>query len=170
MIELSSDQSYKDAYMQRRERLGMAARPVQRVSPDQPSIAPLVIAAPPPPPAITISDMEPSPDEEVQDEESTIWRINRRWTQIVREVCQAHKVSRTEIMSHRRTPRIAISRHEAFWKLREFTCLSLPQIGRLMGGFDHSSILYGCRKHESRMMEKPVSLDEFMDRQVGFEA
>lgn len=37
-------------------------------------------------------------------------------------------------------------RHEAMWLLRRFTDLSLLDIGAALGGFDHTSVMYGIGK------------------------
>jgi hypothetical protein len=41
-------------------------------------------------------------------------------------------------------------RHLLMWEIYEKFDLSLPQIGRLFGGRDHTSILYAVRKVEAR--------------------
>ena len=43
---------------------------------------------------------------------------------------------------------IVLARHEAFWRLRHEFALSYPAIGQLMGGKDHSTVIYGVREHE----------------------
>jgi hypothetical protein len=73
--------------------------------------------------------------------------------QVIRGFCYAKNVSVTELFSNRRTHAIVLLRHELFWTLREQTTLSLPQIGRAMGGRDHTTVLHGIRRHERRMKE-----------------
>lgn len=68
--------------------------------------------------------------------------------QIRREVCRKYGIAETEILADRREKRLVIPRHEIFWRARKESRCSLPQIGRLMGGRDHSTVLHGCRNYE----------------------
>src|SRR5688572_4149881 len=81
----------------------------------------------------------------------TIWSINARWKIIVREVCEAHGVSLNDIRSHVREYPIVAARREAMYRLRTETGLSLPEIGRRMGGFDHSTVNHSIGKHREVM-------------------
>jgi chromosomal replication initiator protein len=72
---------------------------------------------------------------------------------IIAEVAHKHRISVIEIKSRRHEHRIVLARHEAFWRCRNETFFSLPQIGRAFGGFDHTTVLNGCRQHEKRMKE-----------------
>jgi len=177
MSQLSVEQSYKDAYMQRRERLGMAARPVQRVlvnrgtpeplmiAPPRVARAPVVVKVVPPTPfewaigPVSVPVFDASNDMFALDGE---FRVNKNWREIVREVCEVHRISKNDMLSKRRSKHIVKAKHEAFYRLRQETTLSLPTIGRLMGGYDHSSVLYGCRKHELILANNAASLAEFM--------
>jgi len=67
---------------------------------------------------------------------------------IIAQVCQKYRLSKTTIRSHRRSRYIIQARYEAMWRMKEETTLSLPQIGRIMGGFDHTTVLHGCRRYE----------------------
>jgi chromosomal replication initiation ATPase DnaA len=44
-------------------------------------------------------------------------------------------------------------RHLLMWEIYEKFDLSLPQIGRLFGGRDHTTVLYAVNKIEARMSE-----------------
>jgi chromosomal replication initiator protein len=39
--------------------------------------------------------------------------------------------------------------------MREFTQLSFPQIGEIMGGRDHTTVMYGTEKFQERMEQDP---------------
>ena len=71
--------------------------------------------------------------------------------EIIAEVCELRHVTRTALMSGRRFKQIVDCRHEIMWRLREETSLSFPQIGRLLGGMDHSSVISGARRHGRRI-------------------
>ena len=71
---------------------------------------------------------------------------------IVLEVAQQHGFRVEEITGASRNAELVRVRHEAMWKARqERPDLSLPQLGRLFGGRDHTTILHGVRRHEERM-------------------
>lgn len=46
---------------------------------------------------------------------------------------------------------VVVARHHAMWLIRTHTKLSLPQIGRIFGGRDHTTVLYGIRQHLKRV-------------------
>ncbi len=72
--------------------------------------------------------------------------------QILTEVAAKHGVSVMAMISHRRPTVLARARHECWWRAREETAFSLPQIGRAYNR-DHTSIIHGIRMHEKRMAE-----------------
>lgn len=47
-----------------------------------------------------------------------------------------------------RTLKYTLARHAAFYFIRKYTRLSLPQIGRMFGDRDHTTVLSGCSKIE----------------------
>lgn len=63
-------------------------------------------------------------------------------------------VSVTEIYSHRRAACIIEARHVCMWIARNFTLMSLPQIGRALGKRDHTSVLHAVRKIQSKVDQK----------------
>jgi len=77
--------------------------------------------------------------------------------QILREVAEKyseHGVTVIELKSKCRTKPLTTARFEAYWRCRQETRHSLPTIGRHIGFRDHTTILYGVRKHEERMKEE----------------
>ncbi len=54
-------------------------------------------------------------------------------------------VSWQEMVSVRRSKPVCRARALVIWLARRHTSLSLPQIGRQMGGRDHTTILHNCR-------------------------
>lgn len=71
------------------------------------------------------------------------------WRVIVREVCEKHDVLLVDLMSIRRPVKVVRARHEAMYRMRHETNLTLPQIGQRLGGRDHTTVLHGVRKHEA---------------------
>ena len=64
-------------------------------------------------------------------------------------VAAAFRVPVIDIVSHRRARRICEARHAAFRIARDLTLLSLPQIGKRIGGRDHTTVLHGIRKTQA---------------------
>jgi hypothetical protein len=75
------------------------------------------------------------------------------WKRIAIEVAAKHGVPMTDLLSQRRNKNAVLARHECFWRCKQETLLSLPQIGRLFKRKDHTTVLHGIRKHEQRMRE-----------------
>jgi hypothetical protein len=78
--------------------------------------------------------------------------------QILAEVCAKYNVKPHEILSRRRDQAIMIPRHEVFYRLKRETTLSYPQMGRLMGGRDHTTVLHSVRKYEKLLSMGVVEL------------
>ena len=66
---------------------------------------------------------------------------------IMRRICKALKVSRVDIMSARRNAPVAFARQAIYYWACRRTTLSLPEIGRKVGGFDHTTVLHGKRAY-----------------------
>ena len=77
--------------------------------------------------------------------------LRSKWKQIVTEVCEKHKIGRVEILSRTRRYPVVHARHEAMWRMRNETTLSLPEIAKRLGGLDHTTVLHGIRRHEAKM-------------------
>ena len=45
-----------------------------------------------------------------------------------------------------RDARLVAARHALFYLCRKYTPLSLPRIGEMLGGFDHTTVLHGFKK------------------------
>jgi hypothetical protein len=73
--------------------------------------------------------------------------LRSKWKQIVTEVCEKHKIGRVEVMSRTRRYAVVNARHEVMWRMRAETTMSLPEIGKRLGGFDHTTVLHGVRRH-----------------------
>lgn len=71
---------------------------------------------------------------------------------IVAEVSAKHDVPVVDIKSVRRNKKIVLARCEVSYRCKKETSMSFPQIGRYMGGRDHTTILYQAQKWE-RLIE-----------------
>lgn len=66
---------------------------------------------------------------------------------IMDEVRQKHGLTRIEFMSSRHARELIEARHEAWFRLRNETTLSYPQIGRLFNR-DPSTVMHGAKRWE----------------------
>ena len=71
-------------------------------------------------------------------------------SQIIEEVCQKYGLRYDWIVSSRRARHIAWPRQEIMWRAANETAASLPMIGRMLGGRDHTTILHGIKRHQER--------------------
>jgi len=75
---------------------------------------------------------------------------------ILRQAAAFHGVTVDDIKGSRRFLSHCMARQEAMWRLREIKApdgsprLSLPRIGQIVGGVDHTTVLHGVRAHERR--------------------
>lgn len=74
-----------------------------------------------------------------------------RWRIIVDQVAAKHNLTANDVRSARRAHEVVVARHECFYRLKNETTMSLPQIGRLMGNKDHTTVLHGIHRHEARI-------------------
>lgn len=65
---------------------------------------------------------------------------------IIRAVCEEYLVSQLELSSQRRSRHLVVPRHIAFWLCKELTLATYPEIGRMFGGRDHTTIMHGAKK------------------------
>ncbi|MGA9315801.1 MAG: chromosomal replication initiator protein DnaA [Solirubrobacteraceae bacterium] len=81
----------------------------------------------------------------------------RSITEIKAAACEQFGISAEELVSVRRTARLAWPRQVAMYLARELTQESLPAIGREFGGRDHTTVLYACKRTSERISENPSS-------------
>jgi chromosomal replication initiator protein len=73
--------------------------------------------------------------------------------EIQQRVSSSFGISRAELVGSTRAATPVRARQVAIYLTRELTDLSLPQIGRLYGGRDHSTVLNSIRRVEARFAE-----------------
>ena len=79
---------------------------------------------------------------------------------VLKEVANAFSVEVEQLTGSGRTRQISLPRQIAMYLLRESN-ISLPQIGHILGGRDHTTVMYACDKI-SDLLER----DDRMRRQV----
>jgi chromosomal replication initiator protein len=66
--------------------------------------------------------------------------------QILEAVCEYYGLETPVLKSRQRSQSVALARQVAMYLLKEELHYSLPQIGEILGGRDHTTVLYGCDK------------------------
>jgi chromosomal replication initiator protein len=78
---------------------------------------------------------------------------------IQRVVARQYNVSRSDLLSSRRTANVVRPRQVAMYLAKTLTLRSLPEIGRRFGGRDHTTVLHAVRKIEA-LVAKDTALSE----------
>ncbi|MBB1090418.1 chromosomal replication initiator protein DnaA [Rhodopseudomonas palustris] len=78
---------------------------------------------------------------------------------IQRVVARQYNVSRSDLLSSRRTANVVRPRQVAMYLAKTLTLRSLPEIGRRFGGRDHTTVLHAVRKIEG-LVSKDVTLSD----------
>lgn len=66
--------------------------------------------------------------------------------EVINSVADAFGVNVDRMLSRDRSREVALPRQIAMYLLREESNVSLPSIGKTLGGRDHTTVLYGCDK------------------------
>src|SRR6185503_18505091 len=83
---------------------------------------------------------------------------------IIREVAEFYGVDLRALTGRGRSRNIVVPRQVAMYLLREETDASLMDIGQLLGGRDHTTVIYGCEKigeeinADSRLRQEVVTI------------
>lgn len=80
---------------------------------------------------------------------------------VLRIVADYYRVSPEDLTGRSRTKDIAMARQVAMYLLREENELSLPQIGQILGGRDHSTVRYGVEK-----VQEDIEHDDELRREI----
>jgi chromosomal replication initiator protein len=80
---------------------------------------------------------------------------------VLEAVSRSFGISNDRLLGRERTREVALPRQIAMYLLREEAGISLPQIGELSGGRDHTTVIYGCDKVNNLM-----ETDDRLRRQV----
>ncbi len=78
---------------------------------------------------------------------------------ILSAVARYYKLSEEQLVGRSRARLVSVPRQLAMYLIREETDSSLPQIGQLLGGRDHSTIMHGCSKISTQ-----IEMDEGLRR------
>ena len=65
---------------------------------------------------------------------------------VVHKVAESFGITMDRMLGRDRSRDVALPRQIAMYLLREEANISLPQIGNVLGGRDHTTVMYGCEK------------------------
>jgi chromosomal replication initiator protein len=71
----------------------------------------------------------------------------------------AFGLTRSELLSSSRAPRLAWPRQVAMYLAREHTAETLPAIGERFGGRNHTTVLHACRRAAARLADDPEAFE-----------
>lgn len=92
---------------------------------------------------------------------------------ILREVAAFYSVDLRSLQGRGRSRNIVIPRQVAMYLLREETDSSLVEIGQLLGGRDHTTVMYGCEKiaeelnSDARLRQEVATIRERLLHSAG---
>lgn len=79
--------------------------------------------------------------------------------EIVRNICAYYKIRPSQIKGDRRDSFLVRPRQVAMYLLKKEFGLTLSEIGAVLGGRDHTTVMYGISKIESLVLENKISLE-----------
>ena len=94
-------------------------------------------------------------------------------SQILSTIAREYGITMEELLSKSRSQRVAFPRQVAMYMLRKESELSLPKIGELLGGRDHTTVMYGHEKindlleRDKNLRRKIVNIQEILYSPVG---
>lgn len=73
----------------------------------------------------------------------------RRWTarEIIERIAEKHGLTPHDLKCDGRIKPLVLARHEACYEIARLTTMSLPAIGKALGGRDHTTIRSGIMRH-----------------------
>ena len=82
-------------------------------------------------------------------------------------VASKFKIKKDDFLAKKRTRNVAFPRQIAMYLCRELTDYSLPRIGDLFGGRDHTTVIHACEKISKDMADDPhlkTTIDEMANQ------
>jgi chromosomal replication initiator protein len=86
---------------------------------------------------------------------------------VIAVISETYRVSIEDLKGHSRRREISVARQIGMYLMRQHTGLSLPKIGEVFGGKDHTTVMYSCEKitHlKETDMEMARNLRQLSDR------
>ncbi len=82
--------------------------------------------------------------------------------EVIKNVCHFYNIKPTQLKSPKRDAFLVKPRHIAMYLLKKELGLTFVEIGNLLGGRDHTTIMHGVEKMEKTVMDKTMVYEEIM--------
>ena len=82
---------------------------------------------------------------------------------IAKVVCDYYGITYIDLNGQRRTKQCAKARHVAFYLARSLTGMSFMQVGKLIGGRDHTTVMHGFERIEEQRKADGAMNDEISE-------
>ncbi len=89
---------------------------------------------------------------------------------IIEEVGKFYNISVADIKGQNRTKEIVLARQVAMYETRRLTSLSLPEIGQVFGGRDHTTVMHSLRRVETLVKSSPEMSEIIKDINANINA
>ena len=89
---------------------------------------------------------------------------------IIEEVGKFYNISVSEIKGQARTKEIVLARQVAMYETRRLTNLSMPEIGQVFGGRDHTTVMHSLRRVENLVKTSPEMSEIIKDINTNINA
>lgn len=76
-----------------------------------------------------------------------------RWRKVLEDVAAKHGIDVKVLVGRSKPILLSPARQEAAYRMRMECGLSYPQLGRALGGRDHSTIIHAVRRHAALLAE-----------------
>ncbi len=83
-----------------------------------------------------------------------------KFGEIISCVCEYYKITRHDLLSARRTQELSLPRQIICFLGRDLTGMSFPQMGRRLGGRDHTTALHGANQIRTQLETDEVLKDD----------
>lgn len=105
-------------------------------------------------------------DKIIKTNDEDTWKSTTK--KIKKLVCLVYNIEYIELSGRRRQKHLVNARHTAFYLMARFTSKSYPQIGKLLGGFDHTSVLHGANRIKNLVSDPSNDCDKikFLIKQI----
>lgn len=108
-----------------------------------------------------------------QSSQTVIRYRSPRWKLILRSVAKKHRLTVAEIVGPERDKDVCAARHEAAWRMRHKTNMSLPHIARRIGRADHTTAHHDIQRHQRRIdcgetLPRPTATLGQVSKRIGW--
>jgi chromosomal replication initiator protein len=89
-------------------------------------------------------------------------RVFLKPDEIISFVCSYFNIKPTQLKGARRSAGLVLPRHVCMYLLKEEAGLTFVEIGNLLGGRDHTTVMHGVEKMQKLILEKTKTGEEIM--------